>query len=115
MSLAEQLGVRRVRDLAVERDDVAAARADRGQGLAVGQARGHLLAEIPRRQVAAARLERVLFAALGRGHLHRQLALPAELGDRLLGVVEWLAVLARLVLDRLDAPALLGAGDDRGR
>ena len=54
-------------------------------------------------------------AGLGRGELHVQVALAAQLRDRGLGVVERLAVLAVLVLDRRDALALLRAGDDHGR
>ncbi|HEY7599857.1 MAG TPA: thiamine pyrophosphate-dependent enzyme, partial [Candidatus Limnocylindrales bacterium] len=47
--------------------------------------------------------------------LDAQVALAAQLLDRRLGVVEWLAVLAGLVLDRLHAAALQRARDDRGR
>ena len=65
--LAEQLGVRRVRHLAVERDDVAAHRAERGQRLAVGLARRLLLADLVRRQLAAGRVEGVRRPALRRG------------------------------------------------
>ena len=104
-----------VGDLAVERDDVAAHRAERGERLAVRLARRDLLAELPRRQLAAGGLEAVRLAAGRRRELHVQVALAAELGDRLVGVVERLAVLAGLVLDRLDAAALLGARDDRRR
>ena len=60
-------------------------------------------------------LEPVGRAAGRLGELHAHVALAAELLDRLLGVVERLAVLAGQVLDRLDALALLRAGDDRGR
>ena len=54
-------------------------------------------------------------AGLGLGDLDLEVAVAAELLDRGVGVVERLAVLAGQVLDRLDALALLGAGDDRRR
>ena len=114
--LAEVLGVRRVRDLAVERDDVAADVGQRGDRLAVGLAGGDLVAELVGRQRAAGRLEDVRLAGLAACATSTdQVALAAELRDRRLGVVERLAVLAGLVLDRLDALALLGLGDDRDR
>ena len=71
MRLAEVLGVGGVGDLAVERHDVAAARAERGQRLAVGLAGGDLLAELPRRQLGVGRLEAVRLAAGGRRELAR--------------------------------------------
>ena len=91
-------------------------RPERRQRLAVGQARGDLLAELP--AGSSARRRRRTGAASppsGSATFTRQVALAAELRDRLLGVVERLAVLARLVLDGLDALALLRAGDDRRR
>ncbi len=54
-------------------------------------------------------------AGLGRGDLDREVALAAELLDRRLGLVERLAVLAGLVLDGLDALALLRLGEDHRR
>src|SRR5829696_9764388 len=113
--LAEHLRVSRVRDLAVERDHVAAHAAERGERLPVRLARGLLLADFPARQLAAAGAELVRIAALGRRDPHRDVALAAELRDRGLGIVERLAVLAGLVLDRRYALALLGPGDDHGR
>ena len=103
MRLAEHLRVRRVRDLAVERDDVAAIVAERGDRLAVGLAGGDLLADVPARQLAAGDVEDVRLAAAvgGRGDLDRELAVAAELLDRGVGVLERLAVLAGLVLDAL--------------
>ena len=116
MCLAEHLGVRRVRHLAVERDDVRAHRAERRDGVAVGLARRDLLAEVPGRQLPALRLEDVRLAvALRRADVDGELAVAAELLDRALGVLERLAVLAGLVLDRLDALALLRLGDDHRR
>ena len=114
--LAEVLGVRRVRDLAVERDDVAADVGQRGDRLAVGLAGRDLVAELvasAARRRASRR--RAACPPSGLRDVDRQVALAAELLDRRLGVVERLAVLAGLVLDRLDALALLGLGDDRGR
>ena len=64
MGRAEVLGVRRVRDLAVESDDVAAHVAERGDRLAVRLARRDLLAVLPRRQVAAGGLEAVRLRAV---------------------------------------------------
>src|SRR3954453_13893095 len=116
MRLAEHLRVRRVRDLAVERADVAAHGAERRDRVAVGLAGGDLLAEVPARQLAAVDVELVrLRVALGRRDVDGELAVAPELFDRLVGVLERLAVLAGLVLDRLDALALLGLGDDHGR
>ena len=60
--LAEVLGVRRVRDLAVERDDVAADVRQRRDRLAVGLAGRDLVAELVGRQLAAGRLEDVRLA-----------------------------------------------------
>jgi hypothetical protein len=99
--------VRRVGDLAVERHHVAADAAERGQRLAVGLARGDLVAELVGRQLPAGRVEAVRRAPGRLGEPDRQVALAAQLPDRLLGVVERLAVLAGLVLDRLDALAFL--------
>ena len=64
--------MRRVRDLAVERDDVAADVRQRRDRLAVRLARRDLLAELVRRQLAARRLERVRLAGLRLGHRHGQ-------------------------------------------
>ncbi len=113
MRLAEQLGVRGVGDLAVEGDHVAAQRAERRERLAVGLAGGLLLADVPGRQRrAAVRGERVRGAGLRRSEPHVDVALPAELGDRVLRLVERLPVLAGLVLDGLDALALHRLRDD---
>ena len=116
MRLAEHLGVGRVRDLAVDRHDVAAHRAEGRDRVAVGLARRNLLAEVPGRQLAALDLELVRLAvALGRADVDGELAVAAELLDRGVGVLDRLAVLAGEVLDRLDALALLGLGDDDRR
>jgi hypothetical protein len=48
-------------------------------------------------------------------NLHRQITLAAELLDRLLGIIERLAVLTRLVLHGLDAATLLRAREDHAR
>ena len=114
--LAEVLRVRRVGDLAVERDHVRRRIvAERGQHLAVGLARGDRLAELPGRDARRRGCRTCRLARLGQGDLDREVALAAELLDRRVGIVERLAVLAGQVLDRLDALALLRAGDDRGR
>ena len=72
---------------------------------------------VPRRQLAAGHVERVRLAAavVGLGDVDREVALAAELLDRRLRVLDRLAVLAGQVLDRLDALALLRAGDDHRR
>ena len=90
-------------------------RAERGERLAVRLAGGDLLAELPGRQLAVRGLERGDLGGIGLGDLDRQVAIAPELLDRRVRVVERLAVLAGQVLDRLDALALLGAGDDRRR
>ncbi len=117
MRVAKDLGVGRVRDLAVERHHVAARVAQRLQGVAVRAPGRDLLAELPGRQLQRpAHLEAVRLAFdLGLRHVHDDVPLAAELCDRLLGVVERLAVPARLVLDRLDALALDRARDDHRR
>ncbi len=56
-----------------------------------------------------------LAADLGLGDVDMDVADAAELGDRRVRVGERLAVVAGLVGDRLDAVALLGAGDDHRR
>ena len=117
MRLRELLGVGRVRDLAVERDDVAARAAERQQRVAVRLARRDLLARA--RSVgssSAPRLEHVRLAApSGLWTSTTMLPLAAELRDRALRIVERLAVPAVLVLDRLHALALHRARDDRSR
>ena len=50
MCVAEDLGVRRVGDLAIERDDVAARRAQRGQRVAVGLASRDVAPDVVLRQ-----------------------------------------------------------------
>ena len=70
--VAEDLGEGRVRDLAVEGDDVAALAAERRQRLAVGLARRDLLARA--RSAASSRgsgLEDVRLARLGLRHRRR--------------------------------------------
>ena len=62
MRLREHLGERRVGDLAVEGDDVAARGADRGERVAVRLARRHLLAELVARQLERPGLEAVRLA-----------------------------------------------------
>jgi hypothetical protein len=49
---------------------------------------------------------------VGRGDLHRDAPVSAQLADRFSGVGQWLAVSALLVLDGADAPALVRPGDD---
>ena len=118
MRLAEDLRVGRVRDLAVERDDVLARVAERLERVAVRLARRDLVAaDLVARQLdrsAAARRD-VRPLTLGLRDLDHDVADPAQLLDRLLGVVERLAVAAVLVLDRLHALALDRLRDDHGR
>ena len=115
--VAEDLGKRRVRDFAVETDDVPARLAERCERLAVG---------LPRRDLGAELVVRQLQRAAGaeivprRGHIrlrHVDTEVPhaAELFDRLVRVVECLAVQAVLVLDLLDALALDRVTDHDGR
>src|ERR1051325_5733786 len=105
MRLAEDLGERRVADLAVERDDVAARRAERRQRLAVRLAGRDLVTELIARELQIAVREAVRVRALRLGDVDVDVAHATELLDRLVGIVERLAVPARLVLDRLDALA----------
>ena len=112
--VGEALRIGRVADLGVERDHPLVHRARPGERVAVGAAGGDLLADLIGRaldldvgDLEGARLGR-------RSDLHPQRTDSAELGDRRLGVGERLAVLVRLVLDRLDPGALLGAGEDHG-
>ena len=58
---------------------------------------------------------RVAPAVGGLGDLDREVAHAAELLDRGVGILDRLAVLAGQILDRLDALALLRAGDDHRR
>ena len=117
MRLREDLGVGRVRDLAVERDHPAVVRLRPRRALP--RRRGGW--PPPRRSAtsaARAACRRRAAAAsrrLGLRDLDLQVALAAELGDRRLGIVERLAVEAGLVLDGRDALALERAGDDDRR
>ena len=113
MGLGEDLGVGRVRDLAVERDHVAARRAEGGERLAVGLPGRDLLAEVVARQLERARFELVPRGARVRLlHLDLDVPVAAELLDDLVGVVERLAVPPVLVLDLLRALALDRPRDD---
>ena len=81
---ANDLGVGRVAHLAVERDDVAAGGAERGQRVAVGLARRDLLAELVARQLERLRSRRRA-ARPGVGLAARRPCrsrIAAELGDR---------------------------------
>ena len=113
--LREHLGERRVGYLAVDGDDVSAGRADRGERVAVGLARRHLLAELVPRELERPGLEAVRLAGLGEPRLEAQVAHAAQLGDGRLGIVERLAVPAVLVLDGRHALALQRRGEDRRR
>ena len=67
----EDLGEGRVRDLAVERDDVAARGAERRQRVAVRLARRDLRAELVARQLERAGLEAVRLARLAASRRRR--------------------------------------------
>ena len=84
---AKDLGVRGVRDLAVERDDPPVGGADRGQRIAVGLARGHLVAELVAGQLERDGGEGVRLGALANADVDSQVALAAELGHGRLGIV----------------------------
>ena len=115
MRLLEDLGERRVRDLPVEGDDVAAGAPERGERLAVGLAGGDLFAELVPRELELRGREPMRLAGFGLRDLDADLATPPELGDRCLDVVERLAVEPVLVLDGCHALALDRASDDDGR
>ena len=107
--LAEELGVRRVVDLAVERDDARIVGAEAGQRLAVGLPRRDLRAHLVARTARRRRSRSVCALALGGlGTSTRIVADAAELLQRLLGVLggHRLAVPAGLVLDLRVALAL---------
>src|SRR5919198_219370 len=108
MRLGEDLGVGRVVDLTVERDHLTPRGTQRGQGVAIGASGRDLLALVPARQLERPRgLEPVrLSASVRLRHVDDDVANAAELLDRLVGVVERLAVPALLVLDLLDALSL---------
>ena len=115
VGVAEVLAVGGVRHLAVKGHHVASRVPQGLQGGPVGLARGHFLAQLEGGPVAPRRVEAVRLAVpLRRRHPHAEVTRTAELLDRLLGLLERLAVLAGLVLHGLDAGALLGPGDHRG-
>ena len=116
VGLAEDLGEGGVGDLAVEGDHVAPGVAEGGQGLAVDLAGGDGAAQLVDGELQlAAGLEDVgLAVGGGRGDGGGDAPVAAELLDGARDVVEGLAVGVELVLDRLDALALLGAGQDHG-
>jgi hypothetical protein len=113
----EDLAVSGVRDLAVERDHVAVRVPQRLQSLAVRLARRDLLADVVARWFGARRRREAVrpCALVGLHHSYLQVARPTELRDRMLRILERLAVLIRQVLDRLDAAALERPRHDRGR
>ena len=114
--VAEDLGEGRVRDLAVEPDDVSARLPECRERFAVRLPRGHLGPDLVPREVERPGLELVTRPGRVRlRHVDAQIAHAAELGDRLVGVVERLTVPPVLVLDLLDALALDRARDDRRR
>src|SRR5207244_4063166 len=98
------------------RDDVATCLAERGEGLPVRLPRRHLGADLVARQFELARPELVWRLRRVRlRDLDAEVADAAELRDRLVRMVERLAVPAVLVFDLLDALALDRARHDRGR
>ena len=115
--LGEQLGERRVRNLAVERDDVGALGPERRERVAVGPPGRDLVVRAPARPLHA--VTRVDLprrtVAFGLCHLDAQRAHAAELLNRLLGVGQGLAVLALEILDLAGSLSLLGPGHDDGR
>ena len=86
-----------------------------GERLPVSEPRRHLFADLPGRQLQRLLAHRRRRVALGLRDLDPQVALPAELLDRRVRVVERLAVEARLVLDRGHALALARPRDDHRR
>ena len=113
--LREGVRERRVRDLPVEDDDVPSGRAQRGQRVAVCLPGRDLAPDLVARELELAGLEAVCLARLGLRHLDPEVSQAAELRDRILGVVERLAVEPVHVLDRLHALALDRPGDDHRR
>jgi len=111
----EALGVGRVADLAVQSHDLLVDRADPGEGVAVGAAGRDLFADLVGGALDLRTGDLVGLRLRWRMHVHPQRAHAAQLLDRRVGVLERLAVLVGLVLDRGDARALLGAGEDHGR
>ena len=79
--LLEDLGERRVADLAVERDHVSAGGPERGERLAVRLPRRHLLPELVARQLERPVRELVWFAGLRLGDIQR--AVHRQGGQRL--------------------------------
>ena len=118
MRPGELVGEGRVADLAVHRDDVRA-RAERGERIPVGLARGHLLAALEPGQLdlGAAVSRRPRGGLLRHRAADDQVALAAELDDGPFGHLrrERLAVPALPVLDLGEAAALASAGQDDGR
>ena len=116
MRVAEELGVGRVRDLAIHGDDVAAHIPEGAQRFAVCRARCDVLAaHFVRGQLPALDLERVWLVRFGLGDVDDDVPDAPELLDRLVGMVERLSVPVELVLDLLDALALERVRDDHGR
>jgi hypothetical protein len=113
MGVAEDLGVGRVRDLAVERDDVTSFAAEGGERVAVRLPGGDLGADLVRRPVDRSRLEPVGLACGRLRDVDDVAADAAQLLHGLLG--DGLAVPAVLVLDLRVALALDRARDDRRR
>ena len=111
----EGLGERRVRDLAVERDDVGASGAERCERVAVGLARRDLGAELVARELERAGGWSCGSGRFGLRDLDANVREAAELGDRCVGIVERLAVVAVLVLHGRDALALHRACDENRR
>ena len=114
--LGEQLGVRAVADLAVDRHDLATRPAERHERVAERLARRLLRARLVRGSVSRSvgnscgRPSMVGFAtSTWMSRMPPSSAIDAS------AIVERLPVLARLVRDRLDAVPLLGPRDDRGR
>src|SRR5262249_56884973 len=99
-----------------EPDDVAARLAERRERLAVGLPGCDLGADLVARQLELAARELVArLRRVGLRNVDADVPDAAELGDRLVRVVERLAVPSVLVLDLLDALALHRARDDGGR
>ncbi len=115
MSLRERLGEGRVRDLAVEDDDVRSRDAERSERVAVRLSRRDLRPELVARELEptggrSRRCGRVRFR-----DLDADVGWSSELRDRSVRVVEWLAVKAVSVLDRGDTLSLHRARHDDRR
>src|SRR5439155_26272011 len=116
MGLAEDLRVGRVRDLAVEREDLAARSAQGRERIAIGLAGRDLAAHLVARQLELPAREAMRHAmGLGSERRDDEVTLSAQLGDGLLWVWQRLAVPTVLVGHLAHAIALDRPCDDDRR